>query len=81
VYAIAAGYEDVNDHEFLRKDTCFQTAAGRDEILASESTLSRSENTILRATLPWLLQRTLIFANACFLRRSLVNQLFKALQY
>ena len=51
VYAIAAGYEDVNDHEFLRKDTCFQTAVGRDEILASESTLSRFENAIDRASL------------------------------
>jgi hypothetical protein len=51
VYAIAAGYEDVNDHKFLRKDICFQTAVGRDKILASESTLSRFENAIDRISL------------------------------
>lgn len=51
VYAIAAGYEDVNDHDFLCKDICFQTAVGRDEVLASKSTLSRFENAIDRKSL------------------------------
>ena len=46
VYALAAGYEDVNDHEFLRQDTCFQTVVGREVVLASAATLSRFENAI-----------------------------------
>lgn len=46
VYAIAAGYEDVNDHETLRKDACFQAAVGREADLASTATLSRFENSI-----------------------------------
>lgn len=46
VYAIAAGYEDVNDHDALNKDLCFQTAVGREVNLASSSTLSRFENAI-----------------------------------
>lgn len=44
VYAIALGYEDLNDHISLRKDTAFQTAVGRDTDLASNSTLCRFEN-------------------------------------
>ena len=51
VYAIAAGYEDVNDHEFLRQDTCFQTAVGREVVLASTPTLSRFENSIDKQSL------------------------------
>ena len=51
VYAIAAGYEDVNDHDELRKDVCFQTAVGREVNLASSSTLSRFENSIDRESL------------------------------
>ena len=51
VYAIAAGYEDVNDHDSLRKDTCFQTAVGREVNLASSATLSRFENSIDRQSL------------------------------
>ena len=38
VYAIAAGYEDVTDHDTLNKDLCFQTAVGRNVNLASSST-------------------------------------------
>src|SRR3990167_4477464 len=26
IYALASGYEDVNDHDRLRRDLCFQTA-------------------------------------------------------
>jgi len=51
VYAIAAGYEDVNDHDELRKDLCFQTAVGREVNLASSATLSRFENSIDRQSL------------------------------
>ncbi|GGB87471.1 IS1380 family transposase [Marinobacterium zhoushanense] len=43
LYAIAAGYEDLNDHEQLRADFALQTALGRDERLASTSTLHRFE--------------------------------------
>jgi len=51
VYAIAAGYEDVNDHDFLRNDLCFQTAVGREVALASSATLSRFENSADRKVL------------------------------
>ena len=49
VYAIALGYEDVNDHNHLRKDLAFQTMVGRDINLASSATLSRFENSATRA--------------------------------
>lgn len=51
VYAIAAGYEDVNDHDFLRNDLCFQTSVGREVALASSATLSRFENSVDRKAL------------------------------
>lgn len=51
VYAIAAGYEDINDHDALNKDLCFQTVVGREVNLASSSTLSRFENSIGRQSL------------------------------
>ncbi len=44
VYALALGYEDLNDHETLRLDLAIQTALGRSEELASSSTLCRWEN-------------------------------------
>ena len=43
VFALALGYEDVNDHAELRHDLALQTAAERDRALASPSTLSRFE--------------------------------------
>jgi hypothetical protein len=55
IFAIAAGYEDGNDHLQLRHDPAFQVAAGRTPAemdyeenvpLASPSTLSRLENRI-----------------------------------
>ena len=49
VFALALGYEDVNDHAALRFDLALQTAAGRDRALASPSTLSRFENAAGRA--------------------------------
>lgn len=44
VFGLALGYEDVNDHKALRHDLALQTAADRDQALASPSTLSRFEN-------------------------------------
>ncbi len=44
VFALALGYEDVNDHADLRHDLAMQTAAERARALASPSTLSRFEN-------------------------------------
>ena len=44
VFGLALGYEDVNDHADLRHDLALQTAAERDRVLASPSTLSRFEN-------------------------------------
>jgi hypothetical protein len=46
VYGLALGYEDINDHEQLRKDPVFGILAGRaelDEPLAGKSTLNRME--------------------------------------
>ena len=44
VNGIAAGHEDLNDHDELRHDTNHQVAADTDEALASSSTLCRMEN-------------------------------------
>ena len=44
VYAISLGYEDLNDHDTLRTDPLIQTALGKDQALASPSTLCRFEN-------------------------------------
>ena len=44
VFAIAQGYEDLNDHDTLRDDTLLQTAAGRLCRLASAAILCRMEN-------------------------------------
>lgn len=49
VYGICLGYEDLNDHERLRTDPLLQTALGRDQVLASPSTLCRFENRMGRA--------------------------------
>ena len=49
VYGICLGYEDLNDHEHLRTDPLLQTALGRDQVLASPSTLCRFENRMGRA--------------------------------
>jgi len=50
VYALALGYEDLNDHESPRLDLAVQTALGRSEELASSSTLCRWENRADRQT-------------------------------
>ena len=49
VYALACGYEDLNDHQDLRHDPAIQTAVERDERLASASTLCRLEQRTGRA--------------------------------
>lgn len=43
VFGVAAGYEDLNDHEALRFDQALQTAIGKDDTLAGKSTLCRME--------------------------------------
>lgn len=49
VYALCAGYEDLNDHDRLRKDSLLQTAVGQTDDLASSPTLCRLENRATRA--------------------------------
>jgi hypothetical protein len=44
IYGLALGYEELNDHDTLRKDLLWQTASERTEELASCSTLCRLEN-------------------------------------
>jgi hypothetical protein len=58
IYALALGYEDLNDHDFLRKDLLWQAAAERDEQLASCSTLCRLENRAGRKE-AWLMHEVL----------------------
>jgi hypothetical protein len=46
IYGLALGYEDLNDHDQLRKDAVFAILAGRAELaepLAGKSTLNRME--------------------------------------
>jgi len=48
VYALALGYEDLNDHHQLRQDPLMGVLAGTreaDQPLASKSTLCRPERT------------------------------------
>lgn len=49
VYGLALGYEDLNDHDGLRRDVALQTAVESDEVLASASTLCRFEQRAGRA--------------------------------
>ena len=44
VYGLAAGYEDLNDHDTLRWDPAWQTAVERDKPAASSPPLCRLEN-------------------------------------
>lgn len=48
IYGLAQGWEDLNDHQRLRGDTALQTAVGREDELASASTLCRLENRAAR---------------------------------
>jgi hypothetical protein len=58
LYGLALGYEDLNDHDALRHDPLWQTAAERDEPLSSSSTLCRWENRAGRKE-AWLMHRVL----------------------
>ena len=44
VYGLCLGYEDLNDHQELRRDPAIQTGVERDEVLASQATLCRLEH-------------------------------------
>ncbi len=59
LYAIALGYEDLNDHARLRQDVALQTAVERDQSLASASTLCRFENRADRES-AWRLHEILV---------------------
>lgn len=59
VYGLALGYEDLNDHQSLRRDPALQTAVDRDEELASSPTLCRWENRADRET-AWAIHRVLV---------------------
>ena len=59
VYGLVLGYEDLNDHQWLRRDPAFQTAVNRAEALASSPTLCRWENSADRAV-AWDIHRVLI---------------------
>jgi Transposase DDE domain group 1 len=59
IYALALGYEDLNDHQHLRTDAVLQTAVERDTVLASQSTLCRFENHAGRET-AWQVHRVLV---------------------
>jgi hypothetical protein len=56
VYGLALGYEDLNDHQTLRQDLALPTALGREETLASPSTLCRFEHQANRQV-AWALNR------------------------
>ena len=49
--SLCAGYEDLNDQDFLRHDILLQTLVGRSDSLASASTLCRMENRSNRHTM------------------------------
>lgn len=49
IYGLCAGYEDLNDHDRLRRDILLQTAVGQTGELASPPTLCRLENRATRA--------------------------------
>ena len=59
VYGLALGYEDLNDHETLRRDLAIQTALDRTEVLASSSTLCRWENRADRET-AWRIHEVIV---------------------
>ena len=50
LFAIALGYEDLNDHEFLKQDKAIQVSVGKESSLASPATLCRFENNFNRKT-------------------------------
>ncbi len=59
VYGLALGYEDLNDHQSLRRDPAIQSAVERDELLASSPTLCRFENRADRET-AWEIHKVMV---------------------
>ncbi len=59
VFALALGYEDLNDHKDLSHDPLLQTAIGKDVQLASPASLCRFENSITNKDL-WGISRALV---------------------
>lgn len=59
IYGLAAGYEDLNDHDTLRHDLAWQSAVERDRALASSPTLCRLENRADRQ-LAWAVHAVLL---------------------
>ena len=59
LYALALGYEDLNDHQSLRTDVAMQTAVERESVLASSATLCRWENRADREA-AWKLHEVLV---------------------
>ncbi len=59
IYGLCLGYEDLNDHDTMRKDIAFQSAVARDTDLASASTLCRFENRVDPKTL-WAISDILL---------------------
>ena len=59
IYGIALGYEDLNDHDSLRKDLVWQTAMEGEEALASSPTLCRLEARSDRAS-AWKMHRIIV---------------------
>ena len=58
IYGLALGYEDLNDHDALRHDPLWQTAAEGEDALSSSATLCRWENRA-DAQAPWLMHQVL----------------------
>jgi hypothetical protein len=50
VYALALGWEDLNDHQALRQDVAMQTPVGVDTDIASAPTLCRLKKWADKAT-------------------------------
>jgi len=59
VFCQALGYEDLNDHNALRKDVAIQAMVGSDNDLASSSTLCRLENTADRS-IAWTIHKRMV---------------------
>jgi hypothetical protein len=59
LFALAAGYEDLNDHQSLRHDTALKTATSSLEQLASAPTLCRMEQRADEAT-GWVMHEVLM---------------------
>ena len=59
IFGLALGYEDLNDHDTLRKDKALQVAVEKNDDLASSPTLCRLENRIRPKAL-WQISEALV---------------------